>query len=120
MRLNEFATAEQQLELWRLITQSVWSVLNQKQQNAAQKKQQRTSKPVSRTYGTVKKVPAVKVKPASKPPQNPAQIKTQTTAKLSSLKRPKPIKPIKPYSTEMTKNQENQQGNTEISKQRPR
>ncbi len=116
MRLHEFTTAEQQLELWRLITQTVWSVLDQRQKKrAAQTKQPRTPAPVSRTYGTITKVPAVKAKPVPKPPQKPAQNKTKTPTKSASLKKPKPIKPIKPYSTDLAKNQENQQGNAAIS-----
>ena len=56
MRLNEIASAEEQLELWKLISSSVWQSLQQ-QQSDEQKR---------RTAAALKKKPPRKSKPKRK------------------------------------------------------
>ena len=78
MRLQEFADAEEQIKLWKLISDSVWNsiklqAIEQEQKRNDLKKKQSKSAPRPKT---VKKPKTVKAPKPSKPPN-----KQQVTAK---------------------------------------
>lgn len=75
MRINEIASAEEQIELWKLISNSVWQSLQQQereeqQRNAAAKKNAPKGKRGRRSVGSIPSLPKV---PAPKPPTPPKQ-----------------------------------------------
>jgi hypothetical protein len=84
MRLAEFASAQDQLELWRLISDEVWATLNaQTQQQAHQAQQQAWTAAQQKRVMKPKRRVASKVTIPSPPPPKP-------------LPKPKPLYPAKP------------------------
>lgn len=95
MRLIEFASAEEQLGLWRIISDKVWAELKalslQQTQAAQQAAIMQTGARAKRAMGAVK--PAKPAKPTR--PSKPAKpVKPAKPAK--PLKPAKPSKPVKP------------------------
>ena len=69
MRLLEIASAEEQIELWKLVSNSVWQALQlQKQQQAQQQRQAQAAKVNKIT------VPRVKRQPVNAAPPHPANL----------------------------------------------
>lgn len=113
MRLFEIASAEEQIELWKLISTSVWQSLQvlekQQQEAAAQAAARAKSAPAKRGAAKKLKLPAVPVPNTQqkKVPQNQAPVKTQqvpqdaaidtdeTQPKLSDDGTIQPVKPVK-------------------------
>lgn len=111
MRLFEIASAEEQIELWKLVSTSVWQSLQvlQKQQQAAQAAARAKSAPAKRGAAKKLKLPAVPVPNTQQKqvPQNKAPVKTQqvpqdttqdadeTQPKLSDDGTIQPVKPVK-------------------------
>ena len=80
MRLVEFASAEEQIALWKLISDSVWQSLSaQQRQEAEQKQAEKLRKP--KKTATRKRPTAI--------PQVPVPPKQQTTQKtVAQVRRP--------------------------------
>lgn len=57
MRMNEIADAEAQLELWKLVNQSVWSSIEHQRQQQAREKEAKEAARRLRPKGVGKKVP---------------------------------------------------------------
>ena len=69
MRMNEIADAEAQLELWKLVNQSVWSSIEHQRQQQAREKEAKEAARRLRPKGVGKKVPKpTRVSSAPKPP----------------------------------------------------
>ena len=69
MRLLEIASAEEQIELWKLVSNSVWQALQvQKQQQVQQQRQAQAAK------ASKINVPRVKRQPAKSGPPHPANL----------------------------------------------
>ena len=111
MRLAEFASAQDQLELWRLISDEVWATLNaQTQQQAHQAQQQawtaaqqkRVMKPKKRVASnvTIPSPPPSKPLPKPKPlyPAKSTAAKPSNSAQTAQQK-VKSIKPISPVAS---------------------
>ena len=83
MRLFEIASAEEQIELWKLVSTSVWQSLQvlqkQQQEAAAQAAARAKSAPAKRGAAKKLKLPAVPVPNTQQKqvPQNQAPVKTQ-------------------------------------------
>lgn len=83
MRLKEFASAQDQLDLWKLVSDAVWAGINTQHQQQAQVAVQPKSQPKSRAKRTGAKgstakpikipVPRAPPKPVPPPQQKPAQ-----------------------------------------------
>jgi len=121
MRLTEFTSADEQLALWKLISDAVWTSINaqrqkqlQQQQQAQSKKQAATAtrkKPLTKAKPKPIKIPTPKPpppqrKPAPKPSPNnkatPQQAHPPSTAQERWAQRNqinqqrKPIRPVPP------------------------
>lgn len=85
MRLIEFASAEEQLALWKLVSDSVWSAIaDQAQIEAAEKQRQAEERFINKTKG----------KPAGVKP------KIKYTSPPPPLPQPKPLYPDKNTSSD--------------------
>ena len=74
MRLQEFADAEEQIKLWKLISDSVWNsiklqAIEQEQKRNDLQKTQKKSAPTVKTVKTVKKPKSVATPKPTKPPK---------------------------------------------------
>jgi hypothetical protein len=96
MRLKEFATPDAQLELWKMVSDAVWSAINK--QNS---KQGQSTVPPQQDPATVLRAQDAKspVTPAPVPPKAKVPLKKKGTAKklpkisVPPVKPPKPLKP---------------------------
>ena len=90
MRINEFANAEEQLALWKLISDSVWTAVRtqaeqQARANAERAQQAKAKKPTSKRSKSVKAPYAPPPPPLPKPkhpkqiPPTPTQQQLQTS-----------------------------------------
>ena len=113
MRLFEIASAEEQIELWKLISTSVWQSLQvlekQQQEAAAQAAARAKSAPKKRGAAKKLKLPAVPAPNTQQKqvPQNQVPVKTQqvpqdatqdadeTQPELSDDGTIQPVKPVK-------------------------
>ena len=113
MRLFEIASAEEQIELWKLISTSVWQSLQvqekQQQEAAAQAAARAKSAPAKRGAAKKLKLPAVPIPNTQhkQVPQNQVPVKTQqvpqdatqdadeTQPELSDDGTIQPVKPVK-------------------------
>ena len=113
MRLFEIASAEEQIELWKLISTSVWQSLQvlekQQREAAAQAAARAKSAPAKRGAAKKLKLPAVPIPNTQQKqvPQNQAPVKTtqvpqdaaidsdETQPKLSDDGTIQPVKPVK-------------------------
>ena len=95
MRLVEFASAEEQIALWKLISDSVWQSLSaQQRQEAEQKQAQKLRKPKSaarkKPVAIPPSPPAPKPMPQAQPAQknaNPQQMRKQTNVNAAQTQR---------------------------------
>ena len=83
MRINEFANAEEQLALWKLISDGVWTAVRtqaeqQARANAERAQQAKTKKPTSKRSKSAKAPYAPPPPPLSKP-KHPKQISPTPT-----------------------------------------
>jgi hypothetical protein len=120
MRVNEIASAEDQLALWKLINQSVWAAVEQQrieqQRQAAQQQAQKAQKAAPKKFG--KRVVAAPKPPAIPKPNTPAKSTTNApvaaspASKIPARSDLAPIKTIKSQppvgSTAASKNTENE------------
>ena len=93
MRLDEFANAEDQMALWKLINDNVWQAIETQRQQQAKDAQAKAAKaklkPRKGRKGASPKIsiPSVgpKPPPATKPvaPTNPQQVKTQPPQRVT-------------------------------------
>ena len=93
MRLDEFANAEDQMALWKLINDNVWQAIETQRQQQAREAQAKAAKaklkPRKGRKGTSPKIsiPSVgpKPPPSQKPvaPTNPHQVKTQPPQRVT-------------------------------------
>ena len=113
MRLFEIASAEEQIELWKLVSTSVWQSLQvlqkQQQEAAAQAAARAKSAPAKRSAAKKLKLPAVPIPNTQQKqvPQNQAPVKTtqvpqdgaidtdETQPELSDDGTILPVKPVK-------------------------
>ena len=99
MRLKEFADAEEQLALWRLVNQSVWAAIESqaKQQQAEKAAKAQAAKPKRAKRGAVAKPakPRVPVSPPKPSPAKPA-IQTQPLAVKAPTQQQQLVQPTKP------------------------
>jgi hypothetical protein len=81
MRLEEFASAEDQLNLWKLVSDAVWAGINTQRQQQAQAADLPKDQPKAKTRASAKgakakpvKTPVLRVqpKPKTQPQQKPA------------------------------------------------
>ncbi|NCU99536.1 MAG: hypothetical protein EBV62_12250, partial [Betaproteobacteria bacterium] len=84
MRLIEFASAEEQITLFKLITDKVWQSLadqqrQQAEQAAQQRRQSKMAGGVRPKRAAVSKTPAAKA-PAATTPSKPPMVKAGTSA----------------------------------------
>ena len=94
MRLKEFATPDAQLELWKMVSDAVWSAINK--QNA---QQGQSTVPPNKDPATVLRAQDAKapVKPAPALPKSKLPPKKKGVAKkLPKIPLP-PLKPTKPF-----------------------
>jgi hypothetical protein len=83
MRINEFANAEEQLALWKLISDSVWTAVRtqaeqQARADAERAQQAKTKKPTSKRSKSVK-APYAPPPPPLPEPKHPKQISPTPT-----------------------------------------
>jgi len=93
MRIDEFASAEEQMALWKLVNDNVWQAIDAQRQQQAQAAQAKAakakSKPRKGHKGASPKIsiPSVgpKPPPTQKPlaPTNPQQVKTQPPQRVT-------------------------------------
>lgn len=78
MRLNEIASAEEQMALWKLVSDSVWSAISQqaKQEAEARAAKQRAAKLKPRATRTISSPKPLPLKPL--PPKSATPTKTAT------------------------------------------
>lgn len=88
MRINEIADAEEQIALWRLVSDNVWSAIHtQAEQQAKQRaaaEQQRKLKPKRKHKGSVAHTPPPPKLPAPKPQAITNQSSPTATANKSA------------------------------------
>ena len=83
MRINEFANAEEQLALWKLISDGVWTAVRtqaeqQARVNAERAQQAKTKKPTSKRSKSLK-APYAPPPPSLPEPKHPKQISPTPT-----------------------------------------
>ena len=91
MRLEEFANAQDQLDLWKLVSDAVWAEINTQRQQQDQMAAQPKAQPKTKAKGSGPKgsktkpikipVPRAPPKPVPPPQQKPAQAATITKSK---------------------------------------
>lgn len=90
MRLNEFASAEEQMGLWKLINDSVWQAIGlqvkQEREQKAKKARQAQAKRPLRTKLAPKPAPVAPVQ-AQPVPKPVPQVQQQPVAKIQQKKR---------------------------------
>ena len=107
MRINEIASAEEQIALWKLISTNVWTALDtqqrqQAQQNVVKKSRSKTTGHTS-AYKKPAKIPALRAPRAPVPlPQNKLQQQVQQNAQrppnasaVALTNQPKPSNTVK-------------------------
>jgi hypothetical protein len=68
MRLHEFATPDEQLQLWRMVSDAVWSAIDSQRQQTP-KRAVATSPPIVRKTKPIKVKPPTKLKKVAVPPK---------------------------------------------------
>ena len=102
MRINEIASAEEQIELWKLVSNSVWQSLQQQEREeqqrnaaaAAARKNAPKGKRGRRSVGAIPSLPKVPAPKPPTPPQQPALNKTVGTAPQTNAAQPAASKPF--------------------------
>lgn len=106
MRINEIASAEEQIELWKLISNSVWQSLQQQEREeqqrnaaaAAARKNAPKGKRGRRSVGSIPSLPKVPAPKPPTPPQQPTPNKMAGTAPQPNAPQPAAPKPLTPAS----------------------
>ena len=104
MRLEEFASAEDQLNLWKLVSDAVWAGINTQRQQQVQMAAQSKAQPKTQAKRAVAKgskakpikipVPPAPPKPQPQPQQKPAQAAAIAKSKGQvALPAAAPLKP---------------------------
>ena len=104
MRLEEFANAQDQLDLWKLVSDAVWAGINTQRQQQDQMAAQSKAQPKTKAKGSGPKgskakpikipVPRAPPKPVPAPQQKPAQAAAITKSKGQvALPAAAPLKP---------------------------
>ena len=104
MRLEEFASAQDQLDLWKLVSDAVWAGINTQRQQQDQMAAQPKAQPKAQAKGSGPKgskakpikipVPRAPPKPVPAPQQKPAQAAAITKSKGQvALPAAAPLKP---------------------------
>ena len=123
MRIHEFATPDEQLELWRMVSDAVWSAIDSQRQQTP-KRAVATSPPIMRKTKPIKVKPPTKLKKVAVPPKPKpkmpaalpfaknaiAQSQLPTTLLTPNqrwAKRQKKLLPVPPTQTMGTKNPQN-------------
>lgn len=88
MRLVEFASAEEQMALWKLVSDSVWSSI------AIQAKQQSKAKAAQRRKNQAKRTTRKSSVPAPPLPASPTQAQGLVKAPITPPSQPIPTQPI--------------------------
>jgi hypothetical protein len=117
MRINEIASAEDQMALWRLVSDSVWQAIETQRQQQAQAEQVRAAKAKLKPRGSRKgkgrstaPMPSPKPPPPKKfpPPENPSFKSTQPPAANSQaqslFQRQQALAPRMPVTTSAAPN----------------
>jgi hypothetical protein len=106
VRINEIASAEEQIELWKLISNSVWQSLQQQEREeqqrnaaaAAARKNAPKGKRGRRSVGSIPSLPKVPAPKPPTPPQQPTPNKMAGTTPQSNAPQPAAPKPLAPAS----------------------
>ena len=117
MRINEIASAEDQMALWRLVSDSVWQAIENQRQQQAQAEQAKAAKAKLKPRGSKKgkgrsAAPMPSPKPPSPkkspPPENPSSKSSQPPAAnpqvQSPAQRQQALEPRMPVTTSATPN----------------
>ena len=117
MRINEIASAEDQMDLWRLVSDSVWQAIETQRQQQAQAEQAKAAKAKLKPRGGRKgksrsaaPMPSPKTPPPKNapPPENPsATLSPPPAATLqaqSLAQRQQALAPQKPVTTATASN----------------
>ena len=80
MRLHEFATPDEQLQLWRMVSDAVWSAIDSQRQKTP-KRAVATSLPIVRKTKPIKVKPPTKLKKVDVPPK--LKLKTPSALPLA-------------------------------------
>lgn len=108
MRINEIASAEEQIELWKLVSNSVWQSLQQQEREeqqrkaaaAAARKNAPKGKRGRRSAGSISLLPKVPAPKPPSPPQQPTPNKMAGTAPQPNAAHPTASKPLAPASAQ--------------------
>jgi hypothetical protein len=91
MRLDEFANAEDQMALWKLINDNVWQAIETQRQQQAREAQAKAAKaklkPRKGRKGAAPKISIPKVGPKPPPPKKPEASANPQQAKTQPLQR---------------------------------
>jgi hypothetical protein len=68
MRIHEFATPDEQLQLWRMVSYAVWAAIDSQRQQLSAPVSSIT-RPLSKKTDPIKTTPATKIKKAITPPK---------------------------------------------------
>jgi hypothetical protein len=117
MRINEIASAEDQMALWRLVSDSVWQAIETQRQQQAQAEQVKAAKAKLKPRGSRRgksrsaiPMPSPKPPPLKKaqPPENPSAKPSQAAAAKpqaqSLVQRQQALAPNKPVTTTTASN----------------
>jgi len=117
MRINEIASAEDQMALWRLVSDSVWQAIETQRQQQAQAEQAKAAKAKLKPRGSRKgksqsaaPMPLPKPSPPKKspPPENPSAKPSQPPAAnpqaQNLAQRQQALAPRMPVTTATTAN----------------
>jgi hypothetical protein len=97
VRINEIASAEEQIELWKLVSNSVWQSLQQQQQQEKNQKAQAEAKKKTMLKGNRLSTPT-RTTVARPPPKIALPVKPKppsTTAKQSGGTQNQPLQPTR-------------------------
>jgi hypothetical protein len=108
VRINEIASAEEQIELWKLVSNSVWQSLQQQEREeqqrkaaaAAARKNAPKGKRGRRSAGSIPSLPKVPAPKPPAPPQQPTHNKMAGTAPQANALQPAASKPLTPASAQ--------------------
>jgi len=112
MRINEIASAEDQMALWRLVSDSVWQAIETQRQQLAQAEQAKAAKAKLKPRGgrkgksrsaapmpTPKTPPPKKSPPPANPSVKPSQPPAANPQAQSLAQRQQALAPQKPVTT---------------------
>ena len=91
MRLEEFANAQDQLDLWKLVSDAVWAGINTQRQQQAQMAAQPKAQPntrAKRAGAKGSKAKPIKI-PVPKAPPKPVPVPQQKPAQAAAIAKPK-------------------------------